>query len=43
MIILITGASAGFGQVTARKFVSEGSKVIGTGRRKDRLDKLKSE
>lgn len=41
--ILITGATAGFGQATARKFISEGWKVIGTGRRKERLDALKSE
>ena len=41
MIVLITGASAGFGEVAAKKFVSEGSKVIGTGRRKERLYELK--
>jgi serine 3-dehydrogenase len=41
--ILITGATAGFGQATARKFIAEGWKVIGTGRRQERLDALKSE
>jgi 3-hydroxy acid dehydrogenase/malonic semialdehyde reductase len=43
MILFITGASSGFGEVTARKFIAEGAKVIGTGRRKDRLDKLHRE
>lgn len=41
MIIFITGASSGFGEVTARKFVGDGATVIGTGRRKDRLDKIR--
>ncbi|WP_414900000.1 SDR family NAD(P)-dependent oxidoreductase [Rhizobium cremeum] len=38
--ILITGATAGFGAATARRFVAEGWKVIGTGRRAQRLDDL---
>lgn len=38
--IFITGATAGIGEATARKFVGEGWSVIGTGRRRDRLDKL---
>ncbi|MBZ4021742.1 NAD(P)-dependent oxidoreductase [Rhodobacter sp. TJ_12] len=37
---LITGATAGFGDAIARRFVSEGWKVIVTGRRQDRLDAL---
>ncbi|MCL6707579.1 SDR family NAD(P)-dependent oxidoreductase [Pseudomonas sp. R2.Fl] len=37
---LITGATAGFGQATARRFVSEGWKVVITGRRQDRLNGL---
>ncbi|HVU30463.1 MAG TPA: SDR family NAD(P)-dependent oxidoreductase [Sphingomicrobium sp.] len=41
--ILITGATAGFGRAAARKFVSEGWSVIGTGRRADRLRKLQEE
>jgi serine 3-dehydrogenase len=41
--ILITGATAGFGQATARKFVSGGWRAIGTGRRGDRLRKLQDE
>ena len=35
--ILITGATAGFGEAAARKFVAGGWRVIGTGRRGDRL------
>jgi 3-hydroxy acid dehydrogenase / malonic semialdehyde reductase len=43
MIVLVTGATAGFGEATARKFVGDGAKVIGTGRRKERLDEVKKE
>lgn len=35
--ILITGATSGFGQATARLFAGQGWKVVGTGRRADRL------
>ncbi|UES51817.1 SDR family NAD(P)-dependent oxidoreductase [Roseibium aggregatum] len=38
--ILITGTTSGFGQAMARLFVQNGWKVIGTGRRADRLEKL---
>ncbi|WP_260928326.1 SDR family NAD(P)-dependent oxidoreductase [Novosphingobium sp. 9] len=41
--VLITGATSGIGAAAARRFVSEGWKVVGTGRRKDRLDALASE
>ena len=41
--ILITGATAGFGEAAARKFVAGGWNVIGTGRRGDRLKKLQQE
>lgn len=37
MIVLVTGATAGFGAVIARRFASEGHRVVATGRRKDRL------
>jgi serine 3-dehydrogenase len=37
---LITGATSGFGEATARKFVANGWKVIVTGRRADRLAKV---
>ena len=38
--ILITGATAGFGEAAARKFVAGGWRAIGTGRRGDRLKRL---
>ena len=38
--IFITGATAGIGAAAARKFAREGWRVIGTGRRRDRLDAL---
>lgn len=41
--ILITGVTAGFGQATARRFAAAGWRVIGTGRRAERLAELKSE
>jgi serine 3-dehydrogenase len=37
---LITGATAGFGAAAARRFVGAGWRVIGTGRRRERLDRL---
>jgi NADP-dependent 3-hydroxy acid dehydrogenase YdfG len=39
-IILITGASSGFGKATATKFAAGGWNVILTGRRKEKLDEL---
>ena len=41
--ILITGATSGFGEATARRFAAEGHRVIITGRRKERLDTLRQE
>src|SRR6185312_12548913 len=41
--ILITGATAGFGEAAARKFVSGGWRAIGTGRREERLKQLQEE
>ena len=41
--ILITGATAGFGEAAARKFVGGGWRAIGTGRRGERLKKLQDE
>jgi 3-hydroxy acid dehydrogenase / malonic semialdehyde reductase len=43
MIVLVTGATAGFGAAMARRFVREGHKVIGAGRRLERLSELASE
>ncbi|HQM70173.1 MAG TPA: SDR family NAD(P)-dependent oxidoreductase, partial [Bacteroidales bacterium] len=42
-IIMITGATSGFGRATARKFAKNGYDVIITGRRKERLDELEKE
>jgi serine 3-dehydrogenase (NADP+) len=36
----ITGATAGFGAAAARRFVDAGWRVVGTGRRRERLDRL---
>jgi serine 3-dehydrogenase len=41
--ILVTGATSGFGEATSRRFAKEGWKVIGTGRRAERLEKLGGE
>jgi 3-hydroxy acid dehydrogenase/malonic semialdehyde reductase len=43
MIVLVTGATSGFGQAIARRFLSESHHVIGTGRRGDRLEPLKQQ
>ncbi len=40
---LITGATAGFGRASARRFIAAGWQVIATGRRADRLDALRAE
>lgn len=42
-IIMVTGATSGFGMATAKKFASNGYDVIITGRRKERLDDLEKE
>ncbi len=43
LTVLVTGASAGFGEAVARRFVNEGARAIVTGRRKERLARLKKE
>lgn len=43
LTVLITGATAGFGEAIARRFVRDGHRVIATGRRADRLDALRAE
>lgn len=40
--VLITGATSGFGEAAARLFVAAGWKVVGTGRRVERLEALKA-
>lgn len=42
-IVMITGATAGFGRATALKFAQNGFDVIITGRRKEKLDELAKE
>jgi hypothetical protein len=42
-IIMITGATAGFGRATAVQFAKNGFDIIITGRRKERLDELEKE
>lgn len=39
--VLVTGATAGFGEATARRFLANGHKVIAVGRRAERLEALK--
>lgn len=43
LTVLVTGATAGFGEAICRRFAAEGAKVIATGRRRDRLEALKKD
>ena len=43
MIVLVTGATAGFGAAMARVFVQNGHQVIAAGRRAERLEALAAE
>ena len=42
-VVIVTGASSGIGEATARMLVREGANVVMTARRADRLDALKQE
>ncbi len=41
--VLVTGATAGFGQAITRRFIRDGHRVIATGRRAERLEALRQE
>ncbi len=43
MIILVTGATAGFGLTIARRFAADGARIIAAGRRAERLEALVAE
>jgi 3-hydroxy acid dehydrogenase/malonic semialdehyde reductase len=43
LTVLITGATAGFGEAIARRFIHDGHRVIATGRRADRLAALQKD
>ncbi len=43
LTILITGATAGFGEAITRRFIHDGHRVIATGRRTNRLQALQDE
>jgi 3-hydroxy acid dehydrogenase/malonic semialdehyde reductase len=40
--VLVTGATSGFGEATARRFLAHGHQVVAVGRRVERLDALKA-
>lgn len=42
-IAIVTGATSGIGEATARKLVAEGVRVIGNGRNSQKLDQLQAE
>jgi len=40
MTVMVTGATSGFGEAMARRFLGAGARVLVSGRRQERLDKL---
>lgn len=43
MVVFVTGATAGFGEAITRRFIGGGHRVVGTGRRRERLEALAKE
>jgi 3-hydroxy acid dehydrogenase / malonic semialdehyde reductase len=43
VIVLVSGATAGFGAATAKRFAKEGHRIIAAGRREERLERLVQE
>ncbi|MFC7736477.1 bifunctional NADP-dependent 3-hydroxy acid dehydrogenase/3-hydroxypropionate dehydrogenase YdfG [Roseomonas sp. GCM10028921] len=43
MIVLVTGATAGFGAAISRRFAADGARIIAAGRRAERLEALQDE
>ena len=43
MIVFVTGATVGFGAATARRFLRDGTRVIASGRRLEKLEALRKE
>jgi 3-hydroxy acid dehydrogenase/malonic semialdehyde reductase len=42
-VVLVTGASAGFGEATARRFLDDGDRVVLAARRRERVEALAAE
>ncbi len=42
-VVFITGATAGFGLATARRFAKDGTRIVAAGRRAERLHELRAE
>jgi 3-hydroxy acid dehydrogenase/malonic semialdehyde reductase len=43
MTVFVTGATSGFGEAIAKRFAKDDARVVGTGRRGERLNALRSE